>query len=222
MLRNQMDDASQNNAEFPLLPPTQTVSFILGFLEQWLPVFCTAYQSSQDFSHLEDEISKELLFFLDAKAKPTSLLIHFDAKKGVDFLIRVLPPKINAKVIFLIEAKRLSKKHYDYVQGRTGGIERFKREQDGFDQHLAVSAMLGYVQENTFTYWHNRINAWIEVLIEQTDINDDIRWDQQDLLKEYSASTAQIARYTSIHSRKTQKNIELHHFWLNMCDQSAI
>jgi hypothetical protein len=191
----------------------------LSFLEQWLPAFCTAYLYSQDFSHLEDEISKELLFFLNEKAKPTDLLIHFDAKKGVDFLIRVQPFIINAKAIFLMEAKRLPPtNNKDYVQGRTGGIERFKREQDGFDQHLTISAMLGYVQENTFAHWHHKVNTWIEALIEQSNMNNDIRWEQQDLLKEFSPSTTQIARYTSTHSRKTGMDIKLHHFWLNMCD----
>jgi len=218
MLNNQVNESPRNDAEFTLLPSTQTVEFILKFLEQRLPVFCTAYLSSQDFSHYEDEISKELLFFLNAEAKHTSLLIHFDAQKGVDFLIRVQPLKINAQAIFVIEAKRLTRTNKDYVQGRTGGIERFKREQVGFDQRLTVSAMLGYVQKNNFAYWYHKINTWIETLIEQSDTNDDIRWEQQDFLKEFPPSTPQIARYTSTHSRKTQKHIELHHFWLNMCD----
>lgn len=218
MLRNQIDKSPQSNVKFSLLSLTQTVESILKFLEQWLPGFCTAYLSLPDFSHYEDEISKELLFFLDAEAKTTNLLIHFDAQKGVDFLIKVEPYKLNAKPLFVIEAKRLSKKHYDYVKGRNGGIERFKREQDGFDQPLAVSAMLGYVQKDNFAYWHHRVNTWIEALIEESSMNSDIRWEQQDLLKEFSPSTPQIARYTSIHSRKTQKHIGLHHFWLNMCD----
>jgi len=223
MIRDQIDESIQNNANFPQLPSSQTILFILSFLEHWLPVFCTAYISSQNSSHLEDEISEELFFFLEAKAKLTDLLIRFDAKKGVDFLIRVHPPIINSKTIFVIEAKRLSKRHYDYVHNKyvpkyksTGGIERFKREHDGFDQYLAISAMLGYVQENTFTDWHYKINTWIESLIEQDDISDDIHWEQQDLLKEFSPSTSQMARYTSTHSRKTQMNIKLHHFWLNM------
>ena len=217
MLSNQVDESPQNNAEFTLLSLTQTVESILKFLEQWLPVFCTAYLSSPDFSHYEDEISKELLFFLDAEAKTTNLLIHFDAQKGVDFLIRVQPFKINAPAIFVIEAKRLPPtNNKDYVQGRTGGIERFKREQVGFDQPLTVSAMLGYVQEDTFTHWHHKINTWIEALIEQDDVNDDVHWEQQDLLKELSPSTVQIARYISSHSRKTERPIKFHHFWLNM------
>ena len=215
MLRNQIYQLPQNNAKFPLLPPTQTISSILSFLENCLPLFSTTCRSSKS-SHLEDDISEELLSFLQDKAKSNNLLIHFDAKKGVDFLIKVGPFKLNAKPIFVIEAKRLSKRHYDYVKGRNGGIERFKREQDGFDQYLAVSAMLGYVQENNFTYWHDEINTWIEALIEQDDVNDDIHWEQQDLLKKFSPSTAQIARYISTHSRKTRMDIELHHFWLNM------
>jgi len=219
MLRNQIHKSPHNNAEFPLLPPTQTISSILSFLENCLPLFSTTYRSSQS-SHLEDDISEELLSFLLSKAKSNNLLIHFDAKKGVDFLIKVEPFKLNAKPIFVIEAKRLSKKHYDYVQGRNGGIERFKREQAGFDQALAVSAMLGYVQENTFDHWHTKINTWIKALIKKSNMNDAIRWEQQDLLKEFSPGTAQIVRYTSTHARKTQVAIKLHHFWLDMHDLS--
>lgn len=216
MLRNQIDESPQNNAEFPLLPPAQTVSFILSFLEDCLPLFSTTYLPPRA-SHWEDDISEKLLSFLQIKAKSNDLIIHFNAQKGVDFLIKVHPPIINAKTVFLIEAKRLSKKHYDYVQGRTGGIERFKREQEGFDHNLAVSAMLGYVQENSFTHWHQRVNSWIKALFEQMEA-DDIRWEQQDLLTEFSTSTAQLAQCTSIHSRKTLMDIKLHHFWLNMRD----
>lgn len=218
MLRNQVDELPQNTADFPQLPSRQTVSFILSFLDRWLPSFCSAYLSSAAFSpqQHEDEISEELLFFLEAKAKPTDLLIHFDAQKGVDFLIRILPPKLGAKPIFVIEAKRLSKKHRDYVQGRTGGIERFKREHKGFDHHLAVGAMVGYVQEKNFVHWYNVVNGWIKTLIEQSNLGDDVRWKQQDLLKEFPSNVAQTARFISTHSRKTQIDIELHHFWLNM------
>jgi len=217
MLRNQIDESPQDNAEFPLLPPAQTVSFILSFLTNHLPSFSTTYLPPRA-SHLEDDISEELLSFLQDRAKSNNLLIHFNARKGVDFLIKVGPFKLNAKPFFVIEAKRLSKKHYDYVRGRTGGIERLKREQEGFDHNLVVSGMLGYIQENSFAHWHQRVNAWIEALIAKVEVDDDIRWEQQDLLKEFSPSTAQLARYTSIHSRKTQMDIKLHHFWLNMHD----
>ena len=167
MLRSQINESSQNNANFPQLPTSQTVSFILSFLEQWLPIFPEIYLTSQtQISHLEDYVSKHLNRFLQDKAKTNDLLFDFAAEKGVDFLISVRPYNPTAKPIFVIEAKRLSKRHYDYVQGRTGGIERFKREQEGFDQHLGVSAMLAYVQDNNFVYWYDRINGWIMALIE--------------------------------------------------------
>ena len=220
MLRDQIDKSPQNNARFPLLPPTQTILFILNFLEQWLPFFPEIYSASQTrTSHLEDHISRHLNRFLQDKAKTNDLLLDFDPQKGVDFLIWVRPYNPSARPLFLIEAKRLPPtNNKDYAQGRTGGIERFKREQEGFDQHVTVSAMLGYVQENNFAFWHHKVNTWIEALIQRKDMHDDIQWEQQDLLREFSPSTAQIARYISTHSRKTRMDIELHHFWLNIQD----
>ncbi len=216
MLRNWIDKQPKNDAEFCQLPLSQTVSSILNFLEKWLPCFSEICLSSP-VSHLEDAISEELLYFLQHQAKSNDLLIHFNARKGVDFLIKVRTFGLNAKPLFVIEAKRLPPtKNKDYVQGGTGGIERFKREQEGFDQPLDVSAMLGYVQEKNFTYWYQRINTWIEALIEQSGTSDDIQWDQQDLLVKFSPITNNMARCVSKHSRKTKQDIELYHFWLNM------
>ncbi len=218
MIRSNIGEISQSNIEFPSLPPRRTISSILDFLELWLPSFLEIYPFSPT-PDLEDNISKNLHLFLQGKAKINNLLFHFDAKKGVDFLIWIQPFNPGAEPLFLIEAKRLPPtNNKDYVQGRTGGIERFKREQTGFDTHLTIIAMLGYVQKNDFSYWLKRINSWIMVLIKQNDVADDIIWGKCDILKEIPTNSKHLARYVSTHARKTQMNIELHHFWLNMCN----
>ena len=73
-----------------------------------------------------------------------------------------------------------------------------------------------YLRVRNVGYWFNRINKWLTLLIEQDTNTAEIRWEANDKLKETNKNTPQFARYISTHSRKTQKPITLHHFWLNM------
>lgn len=111
--------------------------------------------------------------------------------------------------IFMIEAKRLSKKHRDYVSGRTGGIERIKNEQDDFGLHLNAGAMVGYIQEENREYWLNKINARIDDLINK---ETDIIWQESDKL----VPEKNLSDYKSIHSRKSKEAITLYHYWITL------
>ncbi len=116
------------------------------------------------------------------------------------------------EAFFVIEAKRLPPTNTkDYVQGKTGGIERLKKGYHG--QGLFVSAMLGYVQKNGFKYWHSQVNSWIDNL--NLNSNDAITWCEKDRLRKVESSE-DMGLYTSTHSRPDQKSISLYHFWLNM------
>lgn len=219
MFHQQLNQTSPSQADFPSLPPKRTISFILSFLAELLPLFGTDYLAAPNVSQLEyeDKISEKLLFFLNSKAKPTDLLFHFAASQGVDFIIKVQPIRIGAAPIFVIEAKRLPPTSpNDYVKGRTGGIERFKQEHAGFDYPLQVSAMLGYIQERDFAHWYQKINNWITALIEQPAQNSTYNWASQDLLRPFSPGADDMIRYISTHARKSLAPLELHHFWLNL------
>src|ERR1035437_3482490 len=179
------------------LPEHQTIKRILLFLKNVLPQFEKDFQTEKPELRLEDDISAQLLYYFQAKAKDENLLFLFDPKKGVDFRIKVIPFKLGAAPIFIIEAKRLSGRHYDYVRdvrGKTGGIERFKKECEGFGKHLSYSAMIGYVQENTFEYWEQRINHWIDELINSSN---DVEWNTEDKM----IADDNFAHYKSRHLR---------------------
>lgn len=217
MITGSISHAPVTDVEISSLPPDQTTKAILGFLEMWLPDFRTEYLSTY-LSSLEDKISENLHLYLQAKAKANDLLFHFNEKKGVDFLIYIEPRAMFAKPIFVIEAKRLpsSNNGKEYVQGRTGGIERFKREQEGFILDRNHCAMVAYVQKHTFEYWFERINRWLAELIADNENYDEFDWEDSDKLVELLSETEHIATFISSHSRKTLTRLTIRHFWLDM------
>jgi hypothetical protein len=208
MIKNQINNQPQIFLEFSL-PEHQTIKRILLFLKNVLPEFERDFHIQQPNLRIEDDISKQLSSYFQEKAKSENLLFEFDAKRGVDFNIHISPLKLGAASIFCIEAKRLSRQHNDYVRGETGGIERFKRECKGFGKHLSISAMIGYVQENTFEHWEQRINYWIDELINSST---DIEWNTEDKI----IADDNFAHYKSSHTRVSGTSIILFHYWISL------
>jgi len=161
----------------------------------------------------EDNISREIVNLLNDKLRESSdFLFRWESNKGPDILIFASPYKAFSKKLFVIEAKRLPPTStQDYV--RTG-IGRFKREKH--DQDGNIAAMLGYVQEDDFDHWYNKINSWINTLI--PDENENPRWTADEQLSKIQ--TTEIGEYMSTHPRITKKPITLYHFWLNFCNSN--
>lgn len=224
MIRDDVVNNQQKNSPQFLISPLATVNKILSLLREWIPDFVDRYSNDPNLiiNEIEDDISRELSDDLQAKAKQTIFIISTDFKKGADFSFKIGSPAIHKKPILLVEAKRLrpeSRKDYVYNQYHKGGIERFKREQADFGQDLEICVMLGYVQEHNFAYWEQKVNFWIGECIKNSSPNDEIRWGSNELLAQspYFPQSAQVAEYISRHSRKTQNDIQLYHFWLNLC-----
>jgi hypothetical protein len=208
MLREQLNTTEQAKLEFSI-SENSTVQRILVFLKSSLIEFEHAFKTSQIQIHREDDVSGQLALYFQSKAKTENLLFDFNPKVGVDFGIHISPMLLGAKPVFMVEAKRLDKSHKDYVKNPNGGIERFKREQDGFGKHLNQSAMIGYIQQEDKGYWETKINGWIEDLI-KTDA--DIVWNNEDkLIQNYPVSD-----FVSNHRRIKEKPILLYHFWINL------
>lgn len=139
-------------------------------------------------------------------------LIGMRKKKGI-------PPRVDFGIclhhsrdrIMLIEGKRLhDPTDRQYVSGRTGGIARFKTEQHGAD--VEISCMVGYVQTNTFAFWHEKINGWIgREVASETPF-----WNANDYLHPVTEKTLHLCRCTSQHRRATKDSILLHHFWVKV------
>jgi len=209
MIQSQSNHLLRKNVEFSL-PKGQTVHRILNFLSSTLPIFLQKFMNSGSEAYLEDEISTFLVYELQDRSKKEDLLFHFDPKKGADFCIQVSPYQIGALPIFTFETKRLPPtNNKDYVYGDTGGIERFKSEKEGYASHLSVSAMIGYVQRNSFDHWVQRINNWVDEMIVG---NPDAGWCEDDKLIPENIT----AQYISTHSRPSGTPITLYHFWLLM------
>ena len=208
MIGNQINNQPPKIKEFSLTE-NHTVNCILVFVKDTLPEFGSLLKQSNIKIHLEDDISKELSRFFNDKARVQNLFFQFNEKKGVDFTIFVNPYKLGVSSIFMIEAKRLSKKRRDYVYGVTGGIERIKREQDDFGTHLNNGAMIGYIQDENQEYWLMKINSWIDNLIHQ---ETDIVWKEEDKL----IINDQLSDFISIHSRVSKDPITLYHYWISL------
>ena len=123
------------------------------------------------------------------------------------------------KNIFVFEAKRLNSTFHksrkkEYVIGKKGGIERFKRNVHGKD--LAHSGMIGYVQTDDFKTWISDINDWINDEIISPS-SPELNWQKNDKLIKQN-ETLQIAKYTSLHDCVSKKQINLTHLWVNLVD----
>jgi len=208
MLREQLNTTEQAKREFSI-PENLTVQRILVFLKRSLIEFENEFKTAQLQIHREDDISGQLALFFQSRAKNENLLFDFNPKVGVDFGIHISPLQLGAKPFFIVEAKRLYIPNKEYVKNPNGGIERFKREQDGFGKHLTQSAIIGYIQQENKEFWEEKINNWIEELI---DSETDIIWNNEDKL----IANHPVSDFISSHQRVTEKPINLYHFWINL------
>jgi len=130
----------------------------------------------------------------------------------------------DSKSFFSFEAKRLCRisaaREKEYLIGHakkgggyvdSGGVERFKKEIHG--KGLNYSAIIGYVQEQDFSYWYNLINSWIDQLI-AGDLYSSVKWENKDKLVNENLGN-DTAKYKSENSRQ-QGYVTLFHLWVNM------
>jgi hypothetical protein len=117
--------------------------------------------------------------------------------------------------IFSIECKRLpapppKSREKEYVKGdnNNGGIERYKTEKHG--KGLDECGMIGFVEKETFSFWYQNINSWISELSFNSNL-----WQTDETLKEVEREN-DYAVLQSIAHRKSQKDIYLHHLWINI------
>lgn len=133
--------------------------------------------------------------------------------RAVDIAVQV---RATGARILALEAKRLpspgSGRQMEYLTGRLGGVERFKRGLHGAE--LGEAGMIGYVQEGSLVSWAHTLNAWISSFVETP--GGDISWDAQDLLT-MEASTDRQARLHSHPLRATDgRRVALRHLWVRL------
>ena len=176
----------------------------------------------------EDAITEDLVVFLDDKQELLNLdrstSFRFTNQSqgksdiGVKFGRDYTPH--NTKSFCWIEAKRLptpinkkrDEREYVVVDKEkfngNGGIQRFKECKHA--PELKYSIMFGYVQDKNAEYWLSKINFWITEL---SKTNDGF-WSNEECLNKYTPSKCD--RFLSIHKRKDETTITLHHYWIKL------
>lgn len=194
----------------------KSLDAIFFFLDSTLPLYI------KNFSRVlanEDEISQDCCIYLEREARNTFFMFHFQYKyignmRSSDFAVISAEKFESKEPLLVIEAKRLptpgKKREKEYVQGNFGGIERFKRELHG--PGLKKGVMLGYIQKNTFDFWHQEVCSWIEELIFENG-DETIIWEKSDLLQ-FEKSLNQVNKYVSVNSRLRVEPIVLSHYWI--------
>jgi hypothetical protein len=202
------------------------VDKLIYFLEEHYASFPTAYAISVDDS--EEAISEKLYLHLQRKSTQTDAQFQFQPetpqklisikghKKRADFGVNLNTFDNNMELIYCIEAKRLptdkigKKREKEYVFGNGGGIQRFKDNYHGISRNgkslLERNGMVGYVQQNDFDHWYEKINEWI---------TDEPTWSNTEILQKINFGT--IAKLESSHERISKDNLKLTHFWINLC-----
>lgn len=214
------------------------ITAVVGCVERVLIEFSNKYKNSKTKNErgLTQELEIMLNLYALNKCHPFRFQKEYmeDPERGdshtVDF--GTLPTNLiviesktchENKSFFSMEAKRLAKlgsnRLMEYLIGRLekgkykscGGVERFKQGMHG--RNLNYGAIIGYVQENDFVYWHDLINSWVKELINKK-IPSLVNWMPKDKLeKEYIKSTT--AKFISVNSRQDD-TITLFHLWASL------
>jgi len=196
---------------FSGLSASGKVNSVLNFLESNLFEFTLKFEIIEDTD--EWKLNEELFSFLEINSRKYCFQFipeyRYKNKSKPDFGIKEVKTDENGYLVydsksehlFDIECKRLYNPNIkQYVNGNTGGIQRFKANKHGVD--LPQSAMIGYVETNDFNFWHKKVNSWI------MDSNEHLK-----MLKNNN-----IAKLESEHQRSGSKisKIKLTHFWLKI------
>ena len=214
-------DINYNIGRIECLESSAHIVSIVNFLERHLVGFINLYREKYSRITNEPVITQKIEMYLNPFLKEE--LSTFNLTK--EYIVNDYPERKspqcdlafyldrNDKAILCIEAKRLSDYSKEYVYsntGKSGGVERFKKEIHG--KGLTHSAIIGYVQKHDFEYWFKTINSWIEVLTKYP--SQKLEWNQNDkLISDYYET--KIARFHSLNKRKDD-SIFLYHFWLNL------
>ncbi|MBL7815983.1 MAG: hypothetical protein JNL70_13285 [Saprospiraceae bacterium] len=204
---------------------TEYVEKLITFIEKYLPDFPTESNSKPEQN--ENDLSENLYKYLTRKAKfnPENQQYPFEFQpeksqkkpqtkghsKRIDIATRLNTLDVNMEVIYCIEAKKLPTdkvggvREKEYVSGKGGAIDRFKREEHGLDDNgelIHRNGIIAYVTENSFDHWHININRWIS----------ECGWlSTEALKKEYFK---EVAKLLSLHFYVSGYSLHLDHFWV--------
>jgi hypothetical protein len=124
--------------------------------------------------------------------------------------------------LYTVEAKRLPTgtgiREKEYIYGffssgsPSGGIQRFKTGDHGYG--LPKSALLGYVEENDFSYWHQTINDWIAFKAEELPEE----WKEDEQLQKLKIDSNQNFSVSRSIAYRENDTLGLFHLWIKIND----
>lgn len=177
-------------------------------------------------SNAEDDITLAMSYYLDSESELSLHIFKFinqANRADIGVYIGRQYDSNNIKKLCWIEAKRLptpnnvnrDEREYvfvDHSQNQyegNGGIERFKLNKHG--EGLPVAIMFGYVQSNTFEYWEEKVNQWLQTYSSMVP-----SYSNEKLVR----IGPNANRFQSIHLRIEYKNMQqinditIYHFWI--------
>jgi len=216
-----------------VLPNNLSVEAIVAFVREQLPLWGVDPDTPKNVA--ENCLNESLCGYLNIQSRSHLPLCHFvheasqRGRRKVDVAVKPVQ-HINVlgylytknDPVFAIEGKLLptpgKKREREYLTGLngeiTGGIQRFKLGEHG--GNLDGASIVGYVQKNSFKYWFEKINSWIDELI----LSDKyLEWQECEKLRSFQEDN-RTAYSTSNNLRDLAKckssTILLHHFWINL------
>ena len=170
----------------------------------------------------EDKITQDIEISLNDQAHNNDTSFAFQNQHKIENYTTDIGVylKFSKNIFCEIEAKRLptpknserDEREYVIVDKEkfkgNGGIQRFKEGKHA--RNLSCSIMFGYIQDNNTDYWLLKINRWIAELA----IADNAFWSRGDCLKKYDPDKDN--RFLSVHQRKDETIITLHHYWIKL------
>ena len=147
---------------------------------------------------------------IDLSVKPRAASLIIEGRRHSQF-----------DALFPIECKRLptpkekDRDEREYVitePGTTGGIQRFK-----FGHHGAIHnfvAIIAFVQEQSFQYWHDKVNGWICACAQVPNSG----WNSEELLQivEENKESKVCSLASKVQRSGKLGGCDLRHFWVMM------
>ena len=194
---------------------------VVSYMDNYLPDF-VAYYKSQGSPVGENRITDLLCSYLNIcidgflpfwfGKNPTQVVGYRECDMGVFVKDKEMNPMLP---IFEFEAKKLSPSsaNKEYVCGKRGGIERFKR--GIHSPHLPHCGMLGYLFIHDLHYWMEQINSWITDLAGQSPLSG-VDWRGDDELLHTCGAVGNVVKFQSQNKRVGKSDILIFHYLMDL------
>ena len=202
-------------SEFRVLEPNKIVKQLLSFVENEISAFNMSDEFVEILKVKKNENQHSLSFCLFMTNKCHSKF--YFARENAQFGASVIDIGIyfGSVLIFTFEAKLLptplrknsDRVEHEYVYGKGAGIQRFrdgKHGRDNSNNYLPESGLIAFILQDNFEFWLSKTNQWVI----------DANWNESEKLNK--VHFGDYGKLLSKHARQDQKDIILHHFWINL------